>query len=197
MDGGQALAFEGRIGHGLRGDIVAKKQDDPLPHHTVDEIRAACAAPLPAGVTMVLRNKTVTGLHVHEGGVSVLERPDRPWRQLPAVTKVARGVFIRSRIRLRFADGSKTTVRPYKPKLRCLLETGKRDSLNFSAPSSGDSRSNDSPLDSLAAIFVILVALVLFPISLVLLAREMFGTSARAKQAALLLPQLQSVAQPK
>jgi hypothetical protein len=174
---------------------VAKKQADPLPQHTVDEIRAACEAPLPAGVTMVLMNKTVTGLHVYEGGVSVLERPDRPWRQLPAVTKVSRGTFIRSRIRLRFADGTKTTVRPYKQKFRCLLETGKRDSLNFSSPSSGDARSNDSPLDSLAAVFVILAAIVLFPISLVMLARELFGTSARAKQAAVLLPQLQAVAQ--
>jgi hypothetical protein len=174
---------------------VVKKQVEPLPQHTVEEIRAACATPLPAGVTMVLRNKTITGLYVHAGGVSVLERPDRPWRQLPAVTKVSRGVFIRSRIRLRFADGSKTTVRPYKPNLRCLLETGKSDSLNFSLPSSGDARSNDSPLDSLAAIFVILVAVVMFPISLVLLAREMSGTSARAKQAALLLPQLQAIAQ--
>jgi hypothetical protein len=69
--------------------------------------------------------------------------------------------------------------------------------LNFSSPSSGDARSNDSALDSLAAVFVILVAIVMFPISLVLLAREMFGASARAKQAALLLPQLQAVAQPK
>jgi hypothetical protein len=176
---------------------VVKKQVEPLPQHTVEEIRAACEAPLPAGVTMVLMNKAVTGLHVQEGGVSVLERPDRPWRQLPAVTKVSRGAFIRSRIRLRFADGSKTTVRPYKAKMRCLLETGKRDSLNFSSPSSGDARSNDSALDSIAAVFVILVAVVMFPISLVLLAREMFGTSARAKQAALLLPQLLSVAQPK
>ena len=176
---------------------MAKKQADPLPQHTVEEIRAACEAPVPAGVTMVLMKKTVTGLHVHEGGVSVLERPDRPWRQLPAVTMVSRGVFIRSRIRLRFADGSKATVRPYKAKLRCLLETGKRDSLNFSSPSSGDARSNDSALDGLAAIFVILVAIVMFPISLVLLAREMLGISARAKQAALLLPQLQAVAQAK
>ncbi len=176
---------------------MAKKQDDPLPQHTVEEIRAACEAPLPAGVTMVLLKKTVTGLHVYEGGVSVLERPDRPWRQLPAVTRVSRGVFIRSRVRLRFADGSKATVRPYKPKYRCLLEAGKRDSLNFSAPSSGDARSGDSPLDSLAAIFVILVAMVLFPISLVMLAREILGVSARAKQAALLLPQLRAVAQPK
>jgi hypothetical protein len=81
--------------------------------------------------------------------------------------------------------------------LRCLLETGKRASLNFSSPSSGDARSNDSALDSLAAVFVILLAIVMFPISLVLLAREMFGVSARAKQAALLLPQLQAVAQAK
>jgi hypothetical protein len=176
---------------------VAKKQVDPLPQHTVEEIRAACEAPLPAGVTMVLMKKSVTGLLVNEGGVSVLERSDRPWRQLPAVTMVSRGVFIRSRIRLRFADGSKATVRPYKQKLRCLLETGKRDSLNFSSPSSGDARSNDSALDGLAAIFVILLAIVLFPISLVLLAREMSGVSARAKQAALLLPQLQAVAQTK
>jgi hypothetical protein len=176
---------------------VAKKQADPLPQHTVEEIRAACEAPLPAGVTMVLMKKAVTGLQVHEGRVSVLERSDRPWRQLPAVTKVSRGVFIRSRIRLRFADGSKATVRPYKLKMRCLLETGKRDSLNFSSPSSGDSRSNDSALDSLAAIFVILLAVVMFPISLILLARELFGISARAKQAAVLLPQLQAVAQPK
>ncbi|TDW22103.1 hypothetical protein [Kribbella kalugense] len=174
---------------------MAKKQADPLPQHTVEEIRAACEAPLPAGVTMVLMHKTVTGLQVHEGGVSVLERPDRPWRQLAAVTRVSRSGFIRSRIRLRFADGSKATVRPYKPKFRCLLETGKRDSLNFSSPSSGDARSNDSPLDGLAAIFVILVAIVMFPISLVMLARELFGISARAKQATLLLPQLQAVAQ--
>jgi hypothetical protein len=172
---------------------VAKKQADPLPQHTVDEIRAACEAPLPAGVMMVLMKKTVTGLHVHEGGVSVLERPDRPWRQLPAVTKVSRGLFIRSRVRLRFADGSKATVRPYKPKFRCLLETGKRDSLNFSSTSSGDARSGDSPLDGLAAMFVILVAVVLFPFSLIMLAREMLGISARAQQAALLLPQLQAV----
>ncbi|MET7282365.1 hypothetical protein ABZS29_29325 [Kribbella sp. NPDC005582] len=170
-------------------------QDGPLPRYTAEEIRAACAAPLPVGVTMVLMKKTITGLYVHEGGVSVLERPDRPWRQLPAVTTVSRGMFIRSRVRLRFADGSKVTVRPYKPKLRCLLETGKSDSLNFSAPGSGDSRSNDSPLDSLAAVFVILVAVVMFPISLVLLARELLGISARAKQADLLLPQLQAVAQ--
>ncbi|GAA1525310.1 hypothetical protein [Kribbella lupini] len=174
---------------------MAKKQADPLPHHTVEEIRAACEAPLPAGVMMVLLKKTVTGLYVHEGGVSVLDRPDRPWRQLPAVTKVSRGMFIRSRVRLRLADGSKATVRPYKPKFRCLLETGKRDSLNFSSTSSGDARSNDSPLDSLAAIFVILVAMVMFPISLVLLARELLGISARAKQAALLLSQLQTITQ--
>ncbi|MEV5968230.1 hypothetical protein AB0L70_41070 [Kribbella sp. NPDC051952] len=141
--------------------------------------------------------KTVTGLLVNEGGVSVLERPDRPWRQLAAVTRVSRGAFIRSRIRLRFADGSKATVRPYKRKFRCLLETGKRDSLNFSTPSSGDARSNDSPLDSLAAVFVILLAMVLFPISLVMLAREMLGISARAKEAALLLPQLQAITQTK
>ena len=176
---------------------MAKKQVDPLPQHTVEEVRAACEAPLPPGVTMVLLKKTVTGLQVHEGGVSVLERPDRPWRQLPPVTAVSRGIFIRSRLRLRFADGSKATVRPYKPKFRCLLETGKRDSLNFSSPSSGDARSNDSALDSLAAIFVMLVAIVMFPISLVLLAREVFGISARAKQAALLLPQLQAITQPK
>ncbi|MFI5708301.1 hypothetical protein [Kribbella sp. NPDC051620] len=176
---------------------MAKKQAYPLPQYTVEEIRAACEAPLPAGVTMVLMKKTVTGLRVQEGGVSVLERSDRPWRQLPAVTRVSRGVFIRSRIRLRFADGSKATVRPYKPKLRCLLETGKRDSLNFSSPGSGDARSNDSALDGLAAIFVILVAVVMFPISLVLLARELFGISARAKQAALLLPQLQAITQTK
>ncbi len=44
---------------------------------------------------------------------------------------------------------------------------------------------------------MILAAVVLFPISLVMLAREIFGISARAKQAALLLPQLQAVAQPK
>ncbi|MFI5732996.1 hypothetical protein ACIA49_22955 [Kribbella sp. NPDC051587] len=175
---------------------MAKKQADPLPQHTAEEVRVACEAPLPMGVTMVLMKKTITGLYVHEGGVSILERPDRAWRQLPAVTKVSRGAFIRSRIRLRFADGSKATVRPYKPKLRCLLETGKRDSLTFSSTTSGDARSNDSALDSLAAVFVILVALVMFPISLVLLARELSGTSARAKQAALLLPQLQAVAQP-
>ncbi|GAB2574772.1 hypothetical protein [Kribbella endophytica] len=174
---------------------MAKKQADPLPQHTAEEIRAACEAPLPTGVTMVLLKKTVTGLYVHEDGVSVLDRPDRPWRQLPAVTRVSRGMFIRSRIRLRFADGSKATVRPYKPKFRCLLETGKRDSLNFSSTTSGDARSNDSPLDSLTAIVVILAAMVLFPISLIMLAREISGTSARAKQAALLLPQLQSIAQ--
>ncbi|MEV6415055.1 hypothetical protein [Kribbella sp. NPDC051718] len=109
---------------------------------------------------------------------------------------MSRGIFIRSRLRLRFADGSKATVRPYKLKMRCLLETGKRDSLNFSSPSSGDARSNDSALDGLAAIFVMLVAIVMFPISLILLAREVFGISARAKQAALLLPQLQAIARP-
>jgi hypothetical protein len=138
---------------------------------TAEEIRAACEAPLPVGVAMVLMNKTITGLRVDEGGVSVLERPDRPWRQLTAVTKVSRGAFIRSRIRLRFADGSKVTVRPYKPKLRCLLETGKSDSLNFL-------------LDAAA-----------MPAATTLLAREMLGTSARAKQAAVLLQQLQAVVQ--
>ncbi len=145
MAGSQALAFREGTDHGLRGDTVAKKQADPLPQHTVEEIRAACEAPLPAGVTMVLLKKTVTGLYVHEGGVSVLDRPDRRWRQLPAVTNVSRGAFIRSRIRLRFADGTKVTVRPYKPKFRCLLETGKRDSLNFSSTSTDDPRTNDSP----------------------------------------------------
>ena len=66
---------------------MAKKQVEPLPQYTVEEIRAACEAPLPAGVTMVLMKKTVTGLQIHEGGVSVLDRSDHPWRQLPAVTK--------------------------------------------------------------------------------------------------------------
>ncbi|MEV8378935.1 hypothetical protein AB0P21_39725 [Kribbella sp. NPDC056861] len=176
---------------------MAKKQADPLPQHTVEEIRAACEAPLPPGVAMVLLKKTVTGLQIHDGGVSVLDRPDRPWRQLPPVTKVSRGAFIRSRIRLRFADGTKATIRPYKPKFRCLLETGKRDSLNLTSTSSGDSRSSDSPLDAIAAVFVILAALVLFPISLFMLARELLGVSARAQQAAVLLPQLQAIAQPK
>ena len=44
---------------------------------------------------------------------------------------------------------------------------------------------------------MILAAVVLFPISLVMLAREMSGYPARAKEAVLLLPQLQAVAQPK
>ena len=172
---------------------MTKKPVDPLPLHTAAEIAASQAAPLPDGVTMVRMNKCVTGLHVHPGGISVLERPDRPWRELPPVTKVSRGAIIRSRLKLWFADGTSTTVRPYKPKFKSLLETGRRDSISVPSTASGDGR-NDSSLDGLVGIFVIAAAIVLFPISLVMLGREMFGTSARARQAALLLPQLRATA---
>ncbi|MEV6415056.1 hypothetical protein [Kribbella sp. NPDC051718] len=39
---------------------MAKKQVDPLPQHTFEEVRAACEAPLPPGVTMVLLKKTAS-----------------------------------------------------------------------------------------------------------------------------------------
>ena len=176
---------------------MAKHPVDPLPTHTAAEITASQAEPLPPGVTMVRMNKRVTGLHVDPGvgGISVLERPDRPWRPLPTLTKVSRGAIIRSRLKLRFADGTSVTVRPYKPKFKGLLETGRPDSINVPSTASGDGR-NDSSLDGLVGIFVVLAAIVLFPVSLVMLAREIFGTSARAKQAALLLPQLRAVIRP-
>jgi hypothetical protein len=172
---------------------MAERQVDPLPLHTAAEITASQAGPLPDGVTMVRMNKCVAGLRVHPGGISVLERPDRPWRALPPVTKVSRGAIIRSRLKLRFADGTSTTVRPYKPKFKGLLETGRRDSINVPSTASGDGR-NDSSLDGLVGIIVILAAIVLFPVSLVMLGREVFGRSARARQAALLLPQLRATA---
>ena len=173
---------------------MANKQVDPLPLHTAAEVTASQKAPLPDGVTMVRMNKCVTGLHVHADGVAVLARPDRPWRPLAPVTKVSRGAIIRSRIKLRFADGTNTTLRPYKPGHKGLIEAGRRDTLYVPSSSSGngDGRS-DSSLDGIVAVFVILAAIVLFPISLVMLGRELLGTSARAKQAGLLLPQLRAI----
>jgi hypothetical protein len=170
---------------------MAKQEVDPLPPHTAAEITASQAEPLPEGVTMVRMNKRVTGLRVEPGGISVLERPDRPWRPLPPVTKVSRGAIIRSRLRLRFADGTSTTVRPYRLKHKGLLETGRRDTIYAPSTASGDGR-NDSSLDGLVGIFVVLAAIILFPIALVMLGREILGTSARAKQAAVLLPQLRA-----
>jgi hypothetical protein len=144
---------------------------------------------------MVRMNKCVTGFQVGAGGVAVLDRPDRPWRPLPRVTKVSRGGLIRSRVKVRFADGTKTTLRPYKPGHKGLIEAGRRDTIYVpSSTGAGDGRS-ESSLDGFVAIFVILAAIVLFPISLVMLAREMFGTSARAKQAGLLLPKLRALVQ--
>ncbi len=172
---------------------MAKKQVDPLPLHTAAEVTASQKAPLPDGVTMVRMNKCVTGLHVHADGVAILERSDRPWRPLPPVTKVSRGAIIRSRVKVQFADGTSTTLRPYKPGHKGLIEAGRRDTLNVPASSgTGDGR-NDSSMDGIVGLFVILAAIVLFPISLVMLGRELFGTSARAKQAGLLLPQLRAV----
>jgi hypothetical protein len=50
--------------HVFRGSM-AKKQVDPLPTHTVEEVTASQKAPLPDGVTMVRMKKCVTGMHVH------------------------------------------------------------------------------------------------------------------------------------
>jgi hypothetical protein len=173
---------------------MPKKLVDPLPVHTVEEVIASQKAPLPDGVTMVRMNKCVTGLQIHADGAAVLERPDRPWRPLSPVTKVSRGAVIRSRVKLRFADGGKATLRPYKPGHKGLIEVGRRDTIYVpSSSGTGDGR-NDSSLDSVAGVFVILVAIVLFPISLVMLGRELLGISARAKQAGLLLPQLRAIA---
>ena len=161
---------------------------------TAEEIKTSQETPNPPGVFVVRQDKRVTGLHVHPGGIAMLDAPDFPWRPEPAVTKVKRGI-IRSRLHIRFADGTKTVIRPYKPGLKGLIQAGQVDSIGVINTASGDGRQSDT-LDSLVAPFVIIAAVILFPVSLWFLAREVFGTSARAKQADVVLAQIRAVIAP-
>src|SRR3954469_7247880 len=114
------------------------KRSSPQPR-TLEEVKKSQETPNPPGVFVVRQDKRVTGLHVHPGGIAMLDDPDQPWRPEPAVAKVKRGI-IRSRIHVRFADGTKTVIRPYKPGFKGLIQVGQVDSLGDFSPSTGDAR---------------------------------------------------------
>jgi len=170
------------------------KRSDPLPR-TLDEVRKSQETPNPPGVFVVRQDKRVTGLHVHPEGIAMLDNPDFPWRPEPPVAKVKRGI-IRSRLHIRFADGTKTVIRPYKPGFKGLIQAGQLDTIGDFSTASGDGRNNSSGLETLFAPIIVIAAVILFPVSLWFLAREVFGTSARAKQADVVLAQIRGVIAP-
>jgi hypothetical protein len=166
---------------------MADKFIAPLPP-TTEERAASSAQPLPPGVLLVRTSKRVTGLHVHPGGVALLRSPSWPWEPQQPLTKVSRGL-IRSRVKLHFADGTKLTVRPYKPGIKCLADVGQSDTT-FIPTTTGTRGAGASDIDSIIVVLVILAAIILFPVAFVFLGRELFGTSARARQATILVDQL-------
>jgi len=170
--------------------MARTKRTTPLPR-TIEEIKTSIATPLAPGVFLVRQDTRVTGLHVHPGGIAMLDAPDYPWRPEPPIVKVKRGI-IRSRVHIKFADGTKTVVRPYKPGFKGLIQVGQIDSLGNFTMASTDAR-NNSGADSFVAPIIVVAAIVLFPVSLVFLVRELLGTSARAKQADLLITAIRAV----
>ncbi len=161
---------------------------EPLPL-TGTEVSASRAEPWPPGVMMVRMDRRAVGLHVHPGGIALLRSRDWPWEPQPAITKVSRRL-LRSKVRLRFADGTKAVVRPYKPGLKGLIEAGQPDTL---WGGSSATRGANDDVDGILAVLLILAAVVLFVPLLVMLGREVFGTSARAKQATVLVSQLRAL----
>ena len=145
--------------------------------------------PLPPGVTVVKLNKQVTGLRADPAGLATLTAPDGSWQQLPRPTNVTRGKVMRSRVRIKLADGSKLTVRPYLPKEKGLIDVGKRDSLIGSG-------SRSSPDDWIGAIFVLVVLVIVILPALYLSIREVAGLSPRCQVAASLKDQISATITP-